>query len=186
MPASSTSTWSLRASHRPPFNTASIRRASTRYEVRLAGDLLDVDNHRYLSLPVRTHLRVLCVNGKPAGGAFQGATDYLMVALAPQGETFDGAAIHPEVAPESALTELELSQFDCVFLANVGQFTGNEARVLASYLEQGGGVVFFLGDQVRPESLQQPAIVGRARWRQRFAGQRGRKKQNGQPGAVPL
>ncbi|HXT58927.1 MAG TPA: BatA domain-containing protein, partial [Pirellulales bacterium] len=61
-------------------------------EVRLAPDLLDVDNHRWLSLPAVRQLRVLCVNGRPAGGAFQGATDYLAVALSPGGPTDDRAA----------------------------------------------------------------------------------------------
>ena len=32
-------------------------------------DLLDIDNHRWLSVPVKDHLRVLCVDGKPASAA---------------------------------------------------------------------------------------------------------------------
>jgi hypothetical protein len=105
-------------------------------------------------------LRVLCVNGKPAGGAFQGATDYLVVALAPHGATDDRAAIHPEVVPESALVEIDLEAYDCIFLANVGQFTANEARVLAAYVEHGGGLVFFLGDLVQPDSYNRHLTVG--------------------------
>ncbi|HEV3021657.1 MAG TPA: BatA domain-containing protein, partial [Pirellulales bacterium] len=54
-------------------------------EIRVAGDLLDVDNHRWRAVPVAGRLRVLCVNGKPSGGTYQGATDYLVVALAPHG-----------------------------------------------------------------------------------------------------
>ena len=34
-------------------------------EVRLGPDLLEVDNHRWLSVPVKDHVRVLCVDGKP-------------------------------------------------------------------------------------------------------------------------
>ncbi|MEX0711865.1 MAG: BatA domain-containing protein [Pirellulales bacterium] len=148
------------------------RAGDHRIEVRLAGDLLDIDNHRWLSLPVVEHLRVLCVNGKPEGGAFQGATDYLAVALAPRGPTDDRAPVRPEVVPESALVELDLAQYDCVFLANIGQFTPNEARLLRSYVSGGGGLVIFLGDQVeaasynerlgridQPEGLL-PALVG--------------------------
>ena len=53
-------------------------------EIRLGADLLDVDNHRWLSVPVKEHLRVLCVDGKPAGGPIGGATDYVALALNPE------------------------------------------------------------------------------------------------------
>ena len=39
-----------------------------------------------------------------------------------------------------------------VFLANVGQFTASEVGVLAAYLRRGGGLVFFLGDQVQTDN----------------------------------
>jgi len=111
--------------------------------VRLGGDLLDVDNHRWLSLPVRDHLQVLCIGGK------RGATRYLLDALAPGGE--EKSLVQPQVAPESALVELDLTQFDCIFFANVGQFTPGEAKLLEAYLKQGGGLVFFMGDRVLPD-----------------------------------
>ena len=121
-------------------------------EVRTANDLLDVDNHRWLALPVVNHLRVLCVNGKPAGGDFQGATDYLVVALAPNGPTDERSVIRPEVVTERALMELDLDQYDCVFLCDVAQFTPGESRMLDNYLRGGGGLVVFLGQQVRADN----------------------------------
>jgi len=124
-------------------------------EIRAAGDSLDVDNHRWLALPVVSHLRVLCINGKPAGGDFQGATDYLVVALAPNGPTDERSVIQPEVMTERALLETDIDQYDCVFLCNVAQFTAGEARLLDAYVRGGGGLVVFLGDQVRPENYNQ-------------------------------
>lgn len=121
-------------------------------EARLAGDLLDVDNHRWLSLPVKEALEVLCVNGRPAGGDFGGATDYLAVALAPEADDQRRSLVRCESVTESALLELDLRRYDCIFLADVAQFTANEALVLRSYVEGGGGLVFFLGGQVRAES----------------------------------
>lgn len=120
-------------------------------ELRLPGDLLDVDNRRWLSLPVKERIRVLCVDGRPAGGPLGGATAYLSVALAPEAGR-DGALVEPEVVSESALVELDLARYDAVFLANVGQFTSAEARLLDAYLQDGGGVVFFLGDRAQAES----------------------------------
>ncbi len=120
-------------------------------EVRLQSDQLDIDNHRYLSVPVKPAVQVLCVDGRPSGDPLRGATGYLATALAPPGETSGQAAVHVDVVPESALLEAELAHYDCVFLANVAQFTANEAKVLDTYLQGGGGLVFFLGPQVVPE-----------------------------------
>jgi hypothetical protein len=118
-------------------------------EVRLGGDLLDIDNHRWLSVPVKEHLRVLCVNGKPGTGTMNGATDYLALALNPTvGDPQGSGPLVPEVISESTLIERDLSQYDCIFLCNVAQFTSREAKLLEGVLERGGGLVFFLGDQV--------------------------------------
>ncbi len=120
-------------------------------EVRLANDLLTIDNHRWLTATVKDQLRVLCVSGKPEGG-FQGATDYLAVALAPRTNDATRALVAADVVPESALLETDLTRYDCLFLTNVGQFTASEASVLASFLKHGGGIVCFLGDQVQADS----------------------------------
>ena len=112
-------------------------------QVRLASDLLDIDNRRWFSLPVKPHLKVMCVSGK------QGSTDYLISALDP--EPSERSQVKPQVVPESALVEMDLTEFDCVFLCNVAQFTSAEARFLKAYLKQGGALVFFLGDQVLPQ-----------------------------------
>jgi hypothetical protein len=117
-------------------------------EARAPGDALDVDNHRYLALTVRQALRVLCIDGRPAGGSFRGAADYLAVALEPESETSDRAPLQAEVAAENALLERNLATYDCLFLCNVAQFTASEARALDAYLQGGGCVVFLLGDQV--------------------------------------
>lgn len=120
-------------------------------EARLNADLLDCDNHRFLALPVKESLAVLCVDGRPAGSQFGSATDYLKVALAPQAAG-QGRPVQVDVVTEAALRELELTTYDAIFLCNVPQFTAAEARLLRAYAEQGGGLVFFLGDQVRADS----------------------------------
>lgn len=116
-------------------------------EVRAEGDALDVDNHRWLALPVRQSIRVLCVDGRPSGDPFRGATGYLAHALAPPNARGQ-QTVHVDVAAESALLEQDLGRYDAVFLCGVAQFTANEARVLDAYLRNGGSVAFFLGDGV--------------------------------------
>jgi hypothetical protein len=117
-------------------------------EVRLATDALDIDNHRYLAMPVKQAIEVLCVDGRPSGKSLEGTAGMLALALAPQGEPQGRATVHAQILPESTLLESDLGRFDCIFLANVAQFTSSEARVLDAYLSSGGSLVFFLGDQV--------------------------------------
>ncbi len=114
-------------------------------EVRAEGDALDIDNHRYMVVPVRQTIRALCIDGRPSGEPFRGATGYLAAALAPAGRP---GRVAVETAAESAILERDLGGCDCVFLCDVAQFTASEARVLDAHLGHGGSLVFFLGPQV--------------------------------------
>jgi hypothetical protein len=121
-------------------------------EVHAPGDALEVDNMRYLSLPVRQAIRVLCIDGRPSGEPYRGAADYVAAALSPEGQaaspTADRSPIQVETATESAITERDLTRYDCLFICNVAQLTANEARLIKAYLKNGGNVVFLLGDRV--------------------------------------
>ena len=103
---------------------------------------------------MKPSLRVLCIDGQP-GGTLGAASAFLVYALSPDTSQSPTAAISPEVVGESALLELDLHQYDCLFLVNVAQFTNSEARVLEAYLEAGGGLVFFLGDRVMADRYNQ-------------------------------
>ena len=118
------------------------------------GDRLDIDNQRWLALTVKPALKVLCVDGQP-GGNLGAASSYLVYALSPEASPVSHAAISPDVVGESSLLELDLHQYDCLFLVNVAQFTRSEARVLDAYLEAGGGIVLFLGDRVMADRYNQ-------------------------------
>jgi len=123
-------------------------------EVVVPGDQLKVDNNRWLAISVKPALRVLCIDGQP-GGTLGTASSFLVHALAPEESQSLTSAVSPEVAGESALLELDLHQYDCLFLVNVAQFTNSEARVLDRYLEAGGGLVVFLGNRVMADRYNQ-------------------------------
>jgi len=127
-----------------PFETAGDHAV----EVRLAGDQLDVDDRRYLAVPVKEAVQVLCVDGRPSGRPFGGAADFLAYALSPQYGSGRLGRIRAHVVPETAILELDLAPYDALFLADVAQFTSSEAGVLESYARRGGSTVFFLGPQV--------------------------------------
>ena len=123
-------------------------------ELRLQPDRLELDDHRWLALPVRQAIRVLCFDGQAAGQSSHGASDYLRLALAPQADA-EPALVQPEVVPESGLLERDLAPFDAVFLCNIAQFTPSETRVLQNYLNRGGSLIFFLGDRVLADRYNQ-------------------------------
>jgi hypothetical protein len=109
-------------------------------EARAASDGLPVDDSRWLVVPVRDEIRVLCVAGH------EGAATYIADALNPYPQS--KAAIQPTIVADGQLAEVELSDFDCIFLCNVAQLSSEEAGRLAAYAHSRGGVVFFLGDRV--------------------------------------
>ena len=119
-------------------------------EVRAAGDALDVDNHRYLALPVRQAIRALCIDGRPSGSSFRGAADYLAVALAPAGRTRSrpragaGGSRRRKRPVGTQPGRLRLP----VPLQRRPIHRQRGPRASDAYLQGGGSVIFFLGDQV--------------------------------------
>jgi hypothetical protein len=112
--------------------------------VRATGDRLELDNSRSLVVPVRDEIRVLCVAGR------EGAAKYLVSALNPNPS--GDSPIRPIIVADGELADTPLADFDCVFLCNVAQLTANEATRLTRYVESGGGLVIFLGNQTMPAS----------------------------------
>lgn len=108
----------------------------------IGADGLKLDDERWLAVPVRDATRVLCIQGRPH------AAEYIALALQSGGDT---SGLRVEVTSEHAIIERTLQDYDCIFLCNVARFTADEARQLRQYVEQGGGLVFVLGDLVRAE-----------------------------------
>src|SRR5207247_7580240 len=73
-------------------------------EIRLASDALAVDNSRWLAVPVKQQLRVLCIDGKPSQDFRQSGTGFLVQALRDGQEPSEGQFL-PEVESERALRD---------------------------------------------------------------------------------
>jgi Aerotolerance regulator N-terminal len=124
-----------------------------RLEVRLQDDRLNVDNRRFLALPVKKQLNVLLVNGRPAGRPRDEATFFVKKALQPSTAAREWRGIiEPRVITESELLGTDLSRIDCVFLCDVRGLKRNEAKKLQAFVEGGGGLVVSLGERVDVES----------------------------------
>jgi len=113
-------------------------------EARIEDPRLTIDNHRYLSVPVRESIRVLCISGKT------GAAHLVHRGLNPF--VGDRPYVDAELANETALLERNLNDYDAIFLCNVARIGRDEASLMNQYVRSGGGLAIFLGDQVRAES----------------------------------
>lgn len=124
-----------------------------RVQIKLAPDALPVDNQRQLVVPVRERLRILCVNGKLAGRPRDAATFHLELALQPDPQASESAAlIQPQVIKYSELRGFDVTDYDVVCLCNIAAFDDAEARLLESYLRGGGSVIWALGDRVQADN----------------------------------
>jgi Aerotolerance regulator N-terminal/von Willebrand factor type A domain len=123
-------------------------------ELQLPADALPADDRRYAVVSVREALRVLCIYGR------SGDTQYISAALAP--EKSPAARVIVEEASAAVLAEKSLSSYDAVFMTNVPQLTQDQLQILATYVQAGGGLVIFPGDQTSPDSFTPSDAEGAA------------------------
>jgi len=116
--------------------------------VSVPHDSLEIDDVRHFVADVASSIRILVVNGEPSTDLFEDEVTYLSTALRPQGEVFSGNDV--VVVDESALETANLSTYHAVILANVYRVSEPAAARLEQFVRRGGGVMFFLGDQVDP------------------------------------
>jgi hypothetical protein len=113
-------------------------------------DRLPADNVRYLSVYVYDQVRVLLVDGDPHAEPYKSETDFLRLALAPIDLDAPNTPflITTEVRALDDLEGLRLADYRVIMLANVAGVSQALAGRLARFVGDGGGLVFFLGDQV--------------------------------------
>ncbi|MHC4938254.1 MAG: BatA domain-containing protein [Planctomycetota bacterium] len=117
-------------------------------QAKLPTEVLPGDDTRRLVVEVRKAMRFLLVDGEPDPEAYRGETDFLAAALMPPGNVVSG--IEVEIVPEQGFHERLLDTTDGVFLLNVYRLPTERLAALEEYVRNGGGLVFFLGDQVDP------------------------------------
>jgi len=116
--------------------------------VELPDDRLPADNRRHLAVDALRAIRVLLVQGQGEAGARE-EPPLLAVALRPEGPVFSGNEV--DVIDENALEDANLGAYHVVVLANVFRLTESVVTQVEAFARAGGGVVFFVGDQVEPE-----------------------------------
>jgi hypothetical protein len=108
----------------------------------LEPDTVEIDNERFFACDLPAARPVLIIDGSPDGrGARQ-----LSLALAPGGNTHTGWSPHVEPVSFLARTE-DLSQEAAIVLMDVATLKDDELAALEKYVENGGGVAWFVGSQ---------------------------------------
>lgn len=114
-----------------------------RIELQLPPDALPTDNSRFLAVDVTPVNRVLIIEGNPT----QDDGDYLADALAAD-PGITGYA--PQIETVDYLRRKPLDEFQSVYLLNVSDLTPDALEPLEQFVKAGGGLVWFLGNEVRP------------------------------------
>jgi hypothetical protein len=119
-------------------------------EVRLQGDHLEADDHRYRAVRAYDTLPVLVVDGDPGERLFEGEADYLAFALSPVDPDTNEVlgVVRARVIRPHQLPQENLASYGAVILANVAPLPEPVVVTLEEYVTRGGGLFFFLGDQV--------------------------------------
>lgn len=119
-------------------------------EVRTPDDTLPADNRRYLRFEVRQREEVLVVSDQPAD---TGGSVFIATALDPF-ESIHGSAFAPRRIPIAGLTPAFLASTSKVILTGVGPLDSSGATRLVSFLENGGGILYFLDGKHDQQNLQ--------------------------------
>ncbi len=125
---------------------------SHRVTVALGDDLVPFDNRRTVVVRAVDEVRILLVDGEPGGEPRDAETFFLRHALAPVPEEARASyPVKPTVVSSSEIADENLAEFDAVVLANVADLTLAMADRLTGYVEEGGGLVVFPGENLRTE-----------------------------------
>lgn len=114
-----------------------------RVDLRLGPDSLMADNSRYIAVEVSPVNRVLIIEGNPANDD----GEYLVDALAADpGIT----GYSPQLETVDYLRRRSIDEFQSVFMLNVSSLPEDALAPLEEYVRTGGGLAWFLGDEIRP------------------------------------
>ena len=119
----------------------------------IEGDALSLDDERPFWLQPAPRVKVLALNGAPRPNPQDDELFYLNHALSPR--TTVGAQIQLSVTAVDALDEYSFEEFDLLILANVGRFPKARAKELIRFVQEGGGLLISMGDQVRRAEFNQ-------------------------------
>lgn len=134
---------SARANFVYMFDTPGMHVGSIRLDQH---DALPRDDAAWFAARVWPRVSVLVIDGYPSQDPVRDEAFYLTTALAPAGPSMGaGAGITASVQPEPGLRKVNLSSYDLVIVAGLEALSPADARLLAGFARQGGGLLLFPG-----------------------------------------
>ncbi|HSG72258.1 MAG TPA: VWA domain-containing protein, partial [Planctomycetaceae bacterium] len=126
--------------------------------VSVEGDSLPGDNRSLAAISVAEALPVLLVDGDDKFDPTQSETFFAKAALSPQ--TLNAPWVRAGVVSLSSWDETQLSRYSVVILANVNEISPAQSDALRTFVGNGGGVMFTLGDRCDPAAYSQLSKAG--------------------------
>ena len=130
-------------------------------------DALLPDNRRAIAVDVMREVSVLLVDGDPSDKPLEGETDYLAIALSPfafGGQDQPDAVRASVIEPQELVEKLDEKTPEVIVMANVANVEGEVRQRIAEYVNEGGSLILFDGDQVNPASYNTPWEASNASW----------------------
>jgi hypothetical protein len=112
-------------------------------------------------------LKVLIVEGERGVGPLQGSGAFLSLALAPpsdsgthvlQGQLKTNSYVLPEVISDVELANKVLGDYRAVILTDVSQLLPQEADQVRIFVQQGGALLIFMGEEVNADAYNQTLL----------------------------
>lgn len=137
-----------------PFEFRFDRGGLHRCEVRLVGnDGSPMDDRRFFSMEVDAGIPVALVKAQQHEIPYLEDTFYLHQALAPVRS--GGSALQIESLTASQLANETLSKYKVIYLVNLPAPTAGLAERLATYVQNGGNLIWICGENVDPAAYNQ-------------------------------
>ena len=120
--------------------------------VKIANDIFNADNVRYLATNVRRAINVLVINGDSRPGSWLDEAFYLQKALETPipGEV----PVVTQILTTDIARVTPLDSFDVIFLAGVTEISSGLSERLERYIEDGGGMFISAGNGELSENLK--------------------------------
>ncbi len=115
-------------------------------EIKLSPDRLALDDVLYFTVKVFDKVNVLVIDGDPRTSLRASESYFVLSALNPG--ALERSPFRTSVITANEMARADLRSYDTIFLLNVAR---PDFSRLASFLETGSPVFFFLGDQIVPE-----------------------------------
>jgi hypothetical protein len=136
------------------FEVRAPNAGQRRITASLPPDAVMIDNVREAVVDFPVGVPVLIIDGGMKSGTTRGSDGYFLQSVLSQpGPVPTG--LRPRVEPPRFLDDHTLDEFQTIYLCDIDRLPQAAVEKLTKYVEAGGGVAFFLGDQSRAEFLNQ-------------------------------